>query len=748
MSGSARHLRSTSRALWAVTSLCLTLILLHPGGARGQALINEGFDAWPTKPAGWTFNGIADGDIYTTATNYGLASPSLKLDASGDYITTASFADPQELSFWIKGQGTAGSSSLLVDEYYFPNWNRMTEIVPLPLTGTDISGLLFNPSATLVRFSYNQDTGDLAFDDVLVTGLAPTPTASPTPTLTPDIYTSPTASPTPPVICEGFDDFKEPNWVVPAGWTFVDITDNWTQSGYYGVASPSVKLDSSEQILYTDTIYRPSEFTFWLKGQGSAGSCTLFIDEYYFGSPDGWSEVTAISLFNTWSAGTVLGPYPLDYLTTELWFSFLRDDGTDWTLALDDVCIYQAEASPTVTPPPPPSPSPTRTPLPPTPTPISRPGPITGRVYDRVTGVGIANVYVVALPVDAPRPDGDLTDSRGYYRIDGPPGGTLDAGIYKVFCSAVEGFGIRRYRDQFYNQKDSVEVADLVASNSAGINFPLYRVGVYPTPTLPPSPPPTPTPILRIYTVRVLSGDYDGDGSAEIAVFRPASGFWAVRGLTRAYYGRSGDIPVSGDYTGDGLSEIAVFRPSSGLWAVRTITRCYYGRSGDIPVPGDYDGDGTADVAVFRSSSGLWAIRGLTRAYFGRDGDHPIPGDYSGDGQSDLAVFRGSYYGLWAVRGLTRAYFGRGGDHPIPGDYSGNGQADLAVFRGTYGLWAVRGLTQIYHGQEGDIPVPAGYRGAVSAEIAVFQEKTGLWKIRGVTRVYFGRPGADLPATR
>lgn len=109
---------------------------------------------------------------------------------------------------------------------------------------------------------------------------------------------------------------------------------------------------------------------------------------------------------------------------------------------------------------------------------------------------------------------------------------------------------------------------------------------------------------------------------------------------------------------------LALFRPSSGLWALRGITRSYFGGSSDIPVYSDYDGDGTKDIAIFRGTSGLWAIRGITRAYFGGSSDEPVPGDFNDDGISDIAIFRESS-GLWAVRGVTRSYFGTAGDIPL-----------------------------------------------------------------------------------
>lgn len=69
---------------------------------------------------------------------------------------------------------------------------------------------------------------------------------------------------------------------------------------------------------------------------------------------------------------------------------------------------------------------------------------------------------------------------------------------------------------------------------------------------------------------------------------------------------------------------IAVFRPSSGLWAVRGQSRCYFGRSGDIPAPGDFTGDSLDGIGIFRGTSGLWAIKGVTRTYFGTGSDIPV----------------------------------------------------------------------------------------------------------------------------
>jgi len=119
--------------------------------------------------------------------------------------------------------------------------------------------------------------------------------------------------------------------------------------------------------------------------------------------------------------------------------------------------------------------------------------------------------------------------------------------------------------------------------------------------------------------------DFDGDGNADISVFRPSIGYWLIRGVSNTQYGASGDDPVPADYNNDSIADIAVFRPSNGYWYIRGVANVHYGASGDIPVPADYNGDGTDDIAVFRPSIGYWLIRGISNTQYGASGDIPIP---------------------------------------------------------------------------------------------------------------------------
>jgi len=122
------------------------------------------------------------------------------------------------------------------------------------------------------------------------------------------------------------------------------------------------------------------------------------------------------------------------------------------------------------------------------------------------------------------------------------------------------------------------------------------------------------------------------------------------------YFGANGDLPVPADYDDDGMTDIAIFRSSTGLWAIPGITRCYYGKTGDRPIP--------SLPAIYRPAIGLWAIRAETRFYYGTQDDTPLIGDFSGDTLDNNGIFRGDL-GLWAIRDVTRVYYGRNGDIPL-----------------------------------------------------------------------------------
>lgn len=228
-------------------------------------------------------------------------------------------------------------------------------------------------------------------------------------------------------------------------------------------------------------------------------------------------------------------------------------------------------------------------------------------------------------------------------------------------------------------------------------------------------------------TDRIAPGDFDGDRKTDFSVFRPAEGAWYIlrstAGLIGVGFGISTDVAVANDYDGDGKADVAVFR--DGAWyylqssngAFRAIA---FGLSGDKPVTGDYDGDSKADLAVFRPSSGSWFIlrstdNGLISQPFGAASDKLVPADYDGDNKTDIGVYRpseGAWYLLRSTAGFTGVGFGIASDIPAPSDYDGDGKADVCVYRdgAWYMLQSTNGAFRaVSFGIVGDKPVPSAF---------------------------------------
>jgi hypothetical protein len=74
-----------------------------------------------------------------------------------------------------------------------------------------------------------------------------------------------------------------------------------------------------------------------------------------------------------------------------------------------------------------------------------------------------------------------------------------------------------------------------------------------------------------------------------------------------------GDRPIDADFDGDGRADLAVFRPGNNTWYVFNPFTSYFrtqvwGEAGDIAVPADYDGDGAYDIAIFRPGNQLFYV--------------------------------------------------------------------------------------------------------------------------------------------
>ncbi len=251
-----------------------------------------------------------------------------------------------------------------------------------------------------------------------------------------------------------------------------------------------------------------------------------------------------------------------------------------------------------------------------------------------------------------------------------------------------------------------------------------------------------------------IKSDYDGDGKADVAVWRPSDGNWRILQssdntlrIQQWGGGSFGDKPVPGDYDGDGKADLAVWRPSNGAWYVlrssdNSLYAVAWGTSGDRPVPGDYDGDRKTDLAVYRPSTGAWyVLRSSDSTFygigFGLSTDKTVQGDYDGDGKTDLAVWRPSS-GYWYVLNSADSSFlatawGTNGDTPVPGDYDGDSRSDYVTYRPStnrfyvYRPDAPSQYLEYTLGTNADTPAPADYDGDGLTDIAMWRPTQGVF---------------------
>lgn len=254
-----------------------------------------------------------------------------------------------------------------------------------------------------------------------------------------------------------------------------------------------------------------------------------------------------------------------------------------------------------------------------------------------------------------------------------------------------------------------------------------------------------------IATDKILPGDYDGDDKLDYAVWRSPCNFANETNKPCLFILRSKDntirvqiwqesdgIPMSGDWDNDKKADIAVYRPNGSIWNIwysdgGADPKLKFGEPGDEPIAGDFNGDGRRDFAVFSPTTGHWSIKYFSDSEaiifkWGQLGDIPTPADFDGDGKDDIAVYRPSN-GTWYILrsawdpedtktqlGFTAVRFGVAEDTPVASDMDGDGRADVAVYRRSVGTWYIlrSGDNNSFYGVQfglpfEDKPVPGAF---------------------------------------
>ncbi len=214
---------------------------------------------------------------------------------------------------------------------------------------------------------------------------------------------------------------------------------------------------------------------------------------------------------------------------------------------------------------------------------------------------------------------------------------------------------------------------------------------------------------------KYFEGDFNGDGISDMVFFNPVSGDWSAAqgrktgGYTYPTYGNrfqgydsekkikffKGN--VTGDYNGDGRSDIAMFLPETKEFIVaqhngKIFEFVHYGTLAidDLDIfkcewfPGDYDGNGLSDAVLFNEPTGEWVLmrnmgQGFEFTKFAKNFQNLFRDDFNPNMYlNSESTFDESEYGK-----------DRGKVHFLSGDYNGDGRSDITVYDSRSGKWFV-----------------------------------------------------------
>jgi hypothetical protein len=302
---------------------------------------------------------------------------------------------------------------------------------------------------------------------------------------------------------------------------------------------------------------------------------------------------------------------------------------------------------------------------------------VAGNVYivDQATN-RIRKVFPVYV---APKPPTDLDgDGIGDLTVWRPGNGTwfslTSSSGYSYAASAAHQWGNQSLGDKpFIGDLDGDHIADLVIwrastgtwywlTSSSGYSTAMAQGKQWGNQSLGDVP---------------MLADIDGDGKMDLVLWRASTGTWFWLTSSSGYnyntagskqWGNQslGDVPKLADVDGDGKADLIVWRASSGTWFWLTSSSGYnynmagskqWGNQslGDVPLTGDIDGDGRTELIVWRASTGTWFWLTSSSGYANSSGiqwgnqslgDVPLPTDIDGDGKADLALWRAST-GTW-----------------------------------------------------------------------------------------------------
>jgi RHS repeat-associated protein len=220
----------------------------------------------------------------------------------------------------------------------------------------------------------------------------------------------------------------------------------------------------------------------------------------------------------------------------------------------------------------------------------------------------------------------------------------------------------------------------------------------------------------------VISGDYNGDGKADVLLKNPVftttpvflsngDGTWSVSNNESLWINDANTTVISGDYNGDGKTDVllknSVFTTTpvflsngDGTWVVRNNGTLWINDANTTVISGDYNGDGKTDVLlknpvftttpVFLSKGdGTWSVSNNESLWINDANTTVISGDYNGDGKTDVLlknpvftttpVFLSNGDGTWSVSNNESLWINNVNTTVVSGDYNGDGKTDVLL---------------------------------------------------------------------
>ncbi|WP_232837440.1 DNRLRE domain-containing protein [Lentzea terrae] len=218
-----------------------------------------------------------------------------------------------------------------------------------------------------------------------------------------------------------------------------------------------------------------------------------------------------------------------------------------------------------------------------------------------------------------------------------------------------------------------------------------------------------------------LTGDFDGDGKADIARFTRGTDARVWVALSdgtkfgaemkwQDHFAADAEIPLVGDFNGDGRDDVAAFTRgtdgavwvalSDGTKFASTPVKWHttFARGTEMPAVGDVNGDDKDDIVAFAGGDAADVFVALSDGTnfgsaakwhddFAPDAARGAVGDVDGDGKDDILSFTNGQVTVASSSGTAfgtsrqwHANFAPGDELPGVGDFTGDGKFDVVTF--------------------------------------------------------------------